>query len=69
MHRNDEYGLRLYSRKILIQSRNKELLPDYCRFIEGVVDSEDLPLNVSREMVQSNPVMRQMRRGSAAIRN
>jgi len=62
MHRNDEYGLRLYSRKILIQSRNKELLPDYCRFIEGVVDSEDLPLNVSREMVQSNPVMRQMRR-------
>ncbi|MEZ4863785.1 MAG: molecular chaperone HtpG [Caldilineaceae bacterium] len=57
-----EHGLRLYSRKILIQQRNKELLPEYFRFIEGVVDSEDLPLNVSREMVQSNPVLRQMRR-------
>ncbi|HXF60009.1 MAG TPA: molecular chaperone HtpG [Caldilineaceae bacterium] len=57
-----EHGLRLYSRKILIQERNKDLLPDYYRFVEGVVDSEDLPLNVSREMVQSNPVMRQIRR-------
>lgn len=59
---NQEHGLRLHSRKILIQQRNKELLPEYMRFIEGVVDSEDLPLNVSREMVQSNPVLRQMRR-------
>ncbi len=57
-----DHGLRLYSRKILIQQRNKDLLPEYFRFIEGVVDSEDLPLNVSREMVQSNPVLRQMRR-------
>jgi len=59
--RND-HGIRLYSRKILIQEHNKELLPDYFRFVEGVVDSEDLPLNVSREMVQSNPVLRQMRK-------
>ena len=59
---NSEHGLRLYSRKILIQQRNKDLLPEYFRFVEGVVDSEDLPLNVSREMVQSNPVLRQMRR-------
>lgn len=57
-----DHGLRLYSRKILIQQRNKDLLPEYFRFVEGVVDSEDLPLNVSREMVQSNPVLRQMRR-------
>ncbi|MEZ4727577.1 MAG: molecular chaperone HtpG [Caldilineaceae bacterium] len=57
-----DHGLRLYSRKILIQQRNKDLLPEYLRFVEGVVDSEDLPLNVSREMVQSNPVLRQMRR-------
>lgn len=57
-----EYGLRLYSRKILIQEHNKELLPEYLRFIEGVVDSEDLPLNVSRETVQSNPVTRQLRK-------
>jgi molecular chaperone HtpG len=50
-----EYGLRLYSRKVLIQEHNKELLPEHLRFVEGVVDSEDLPLNVSRETVQSNP--------------
>ncbi len=57
-----DHGLRLYSRKILIQEYNKDLLPEYFQFVEGVVDSEDLPLNVSREMVQSNPVLRQMRR-------
>jgi molecular chaperone HtpG len=57
-----EHGLRLYSRKILIQNANHDLLPDYFRFIDGVVDSDDLPLNVSREMVQSNPVMRQLKR-------
>ncbi|MFN3333492.1 MAG: molecular chaperone HtpG [Caldilinea sp.] len=57
-----EYGLRLYSRKILIQEHNKDLLPEYLRFVEGVVDSEDLPLNVSRETVQSNPITRQLRK-------
>lgn len=57
-----EQGLRLYSRKILIQNNNKDLLSDHYRFVEGVVDSDDLPLNVSREMVQSNPVMRQLKR-------
>jgi molecular chaperone HtpG len=57
-----DYGLRLYSRKILIQEHSKDLLPEYMRFVEGVVDSEDLPLNVSRETVQSNPVMRQLKR-------
>jgi molecular chaperone HtpG len=53
-----DYGLRLYSRKVLIQERNKELLPEHLRFVEGVVDSEDIPLNVSRETVQSNRVLR-----------
>ncbi len=57
-----DHGLRLYSRKVLIQEHNKELLPEYLRFIDGVVDSEDLPLNVSREAVQSNPVIRRMRK-------
>jgi molecular chaperone HtpG len=55
-----DHGLRLYSRKVLIQERNKDLLPEYLRFVDGVVDSEDLPLNVSREMVQTNPVIRQL---------
>ena len=62
LHMRPDHGLRLYSRKILIQDHNKDLLPEYYRFLDGVVDSEDVPLNVSREMVQSNPVLRQIRR-------
>ena len=57
-----EDGLKLYSRKILIQEYCKDLLPPYFRFIPGVVDSEDLPLNVSRESVQSNKVMAQLKK-------
>lgn len=55
-------GLRLYARKVLIQDTCKELLPEYLRFVQGVVDSEDLPLNVSRETVQSNRVMAQLKK-------
>jgi molecular chaperone HtpG len=57
-----DYGLRLYSRKILIQERTKDLLPEYLRFVEGVVDSEDVPLNVSRETVQSSRAMQQIQK-------
>lgn len=57
-----DYGLRLYSRKVLIEEFNKELLPEHLRFVEGVVDSEDIPLNVSRETVQSNRVLRAMQK-------
>ena len=52
-----EDGLKLYSRNILIDEYNKDLLPEYLRFIQGVVDSEDLPLNVSRETIQSTSLM------------
>lgn len=52
-----EPGLKLYAKKVLIQEFNTDLLPQYLPFIEGVVDSEDLPLNVSRENVQSNRIM------------
>jgi HSP90 family molecular chaperone len=52
-----EDGVKLYSRNILIDEYNKDLLPDYLRFVQGVVDSEDLPLNVSRETVQSVGLM------------
>jgi molecular chaperone HtpG len=54
-------GLKLYSRKVLIQEYNKDLLPQHLRFVVGVVDSEDLPLNVSRETVQSNRIVDRVR--------
>ncbi|HEY63873.1 MAG TPA: molecular chaperone HtpG [Caldilineae bacterium] len=56
-----EHGPRLYSRKILIQERASDLLPAYLRFVEGVVDSDDIPLNISRETVQANQVMARIR--------
>ena len=52
-----EPGLKLYARKVLIQEFCTSLLSPYLNFIQGVVDSEDLPLNVSRETVQSSQVM------------
>jgi molecular chaperone HtpG len=55
-------GLKLYARKVLIQEYNKDLLPEYFAFVQGVVDSEDLPLNVSRESIQSNRVMAQLKK-------
>ena len=57
-----ENGLKLYARKVLIQEYCKDLLPEYLNFIQGVVDSEDLPLNVSRESVQSTKTMAQLKK-------
>jgi molecular chaperone HtpG len=54
--RKDE-GVQLYSSNVLIQEYCKDVLPEYYRFIQGVVDSEDLPLNVSRETIQANKIM------------
>ncbi|KAI8065773.1 Hsp90 protein-domain-containing protein [Gongronella butleri] len=53
-----EPGVSLYSRKVLIQPKSRGLLPDYLRFLKGVVDSEDIPLNVSRELLQDNILAR-----------
>ncbi|MFT3892691.1 MAG: molecular chaperone HtpG [Anaerolineales bacterium] len=55
-------GLKLYSRNILIDEYNKDLLPEHLRFVQGVVDSEDLPLNVSRETVQSSGLMPKLKK-------
>lgn len=57
-----EDGLKLYARKVLIQEYNRDLLPEYLWFVQGVVDSEDIPLNVSRESIQSNRLMSQLKK-------
>ena len=62
MRARPDYGLKLYSRKVLIQEHNKELLPEDMRFVEGVVDSADVPLNVARETVQSNRTIGHIKR-------
>lgn len=62
MQVRSDYGLRLYSRKILIEENNKDLLPEYLRFVEGVVDSADVPLNVARESVQSSRTINHIKR-------
>ncbi|KEG14132.1 heat shock protein [Trypanosoma grayi] len=55
-----ENGVNLYSRRVLIQSKAKGLLPEWLRFIKGAVDSESIPLNVSREHTQDGSMMRRL---------
>lgn len=55
-----EDGLKLYARKVLIQEYNKDFLPNYLRFVSGVVDSEDLPLNIARESIQTTRAIKRI---------
>jgi len=55
-----EIGVNLYSRKVLIKAHCKELLPEWLRFLKGAVDSEDIPLNISRENMQDSTLMRKL---------
>lgn len=55
-------GVSLYSRKILIEAKSPDILPEWCRFVKGVVDSEDLPLSISREKPQDTALVNKMRK-------
>lgn len=55
-----EAGVSLYCRKVMIDSKPKNLLPDWLRFLKGVIDSEDLPLNISRESMQDSALIQKL---------
>ena len=66
LQRDERTGLRLYVKRVFIMDAAQQLLPHYLRFVRGVVDSDDLPLNVSRELLQENELSGKIR--AAVIR-
>jgi len=58
------HGVKLYVRRVFIMEASEELLPRYLRFVRGVMDTNDLPLNVSREILQKSPAMEAMKKGA-----
>jgi molecular chaperone HtpG len=62
-NREQQHGLKLYVRRVFIMDDAKQLLPLYMRFVRGIVDSSDLPLNVSRELLQDNAVIDKIKSG------
>ena len=62
LHRDARPGIRLYVQRVFITGEYDELLPPYLRFLRGVVDADDLPLNVSRETLQHSPMLARIRR-------
>jgi len=62
--RESRHGIKLYVRRVFIMDDAKHIMPNYLRFVRGLVDSDDLPLNVSREILQQNKVIESIRSAS-----
>ncbi len=62
--RDSRHGVKLYVRRVFIMDDAEQLMPSYLRFVRGVIDSNDLPLNVSREILQHNKIIESMRAGA-----
>ena len=65
MYRADwQSGIKLYVKRVFITDESKDLLPPYLRFVRGIIDSSDLPLNVSREILQENRILANIKQGA-----
>ncbi len=61
-NRDNEHGLKLFVQRVFIMDKAEQFLPNYLRFVKGLVDTNDLPLNVSREMLQETPVTQKLKK-------